>query len=215
MPTGIYKRKPFTTKHKKSMSKNHSHFWLGKKQSQEHKEKISNSLIGNTRSLGFKQSTKHILKSRIMRRINGWWKDSDLTQKRQSESKKGKKRQLFSKEWLENLSKSKKANNHWNWQSGITPENDRIRHSFELKYWRNSVFERDNYTCAICRNRGVYLEAHHVKKFSEYPELRFDINNGITLCKKCHNETKGKEELYEKAFVEKGGKFITCDGRVI
>ena len=48
--------------------------------------------------------------------------------------------------------------------------------------------------------KGIYLNAHHIKKFSDYPHLRFELSNGLTLCKDCHNETKWHEEDYEDYF---------------
>lgn len=62
------------------------------------------------------------------------------------------------------------------------------RRSAEYKAWRTSVYERDNYTCQLCGARGVKLNAHHKKAYAHYPELRFDINNGITLCVSCHKK---------------------------
>ena len=55
--------------------------------------------------------------------------------------------------------------------------------------WRTSVFERDDYTCQGCGQVGGYLEAHHIKSWAYYPEHRFDITNGLTLCKPCHSKT--------------------------
>lgn len=69
--------------------------------------------------------------------------------------------------------------------SGKTP----IKQSFEYKEWRKSVFERDNYTCQNCKVRGGELQADHIKPQSVFPELRFILDNGRTLCRPCHMKT--------------------------
>ena len=63
----------------------------------------------------------------------------------------------------------------------------RIRNSGEYKEWREAVFKRDNYTCQNCMRKGGKLNAHHIKHFKDYPDLRLDIENGITLCVDCHH----------------------------
>lgn len=67
--------------------------------------------------------------------------------------------------------------------------NHRIRNSLEYKLWRESVFERDNWTCQECGKRGVTLNADHIKPFAYFPELRFELSNGRTLCVPCHKNT--------------------------
>lgn len=69
--------------------------------------------------------------------------------------------------------------------SGKTP----IKQSYEYKTWRTSVFERDNYTCVECGVRGGELQADHIKPQSIFPELRFELDNGRTLCRPCHIKT--------------------------
>jgi len=91
-----------------------------------------------------------------------------------------------------------KGKNHPRWKGDkcITPINMRIRKSFEYKIWRKSVFERDNYRCVLCGKIGGKLNAHHIKSFAKYSELRFDINNGITMCEKCHKIGRKKSPLF-------------------
>ena len=79
---------------------------------------------------------------------------------------------------------------HWNWQGGINSTNDTIRKSLEYKLWRTAVFERDNYTCIWGgKEHGSKLNADHIKPFAYFPELRFAIDNGRTLCANCHKTT--------------------------
>lgn len=73
------------------------------------------------------------------------------------------------------------------WRGGVTPENRLFRASVEYRLWREAVFSRDNWTCQECGERGGKLNAHHIREFAKYRELRTSIENGVTLCRKCHN----------------------------
>lgn len=91
---------------------------------------------------------------------------------------------------------------HWNslnrvgpnspaWKGGKSTINRRVRASKAWKDWRAKVFKRDNYTCQNCGDRSgnghaLTLHPHHIRSFAKFPQLRFDIANGITFCTKCH-----------------------------
>lgn len=86
---------------------------------------------------------------------------------------------------------NRKGSGNGNWKGGITNKNQAIRNSDEYSKWRNKVFKRDNYTCMCCGDdKGGNLQAHHIINFSENESLRYDIQNGITLCKKCHSPSQ-------------------------
>ena len=77
------------------------------------------------------------------------------------------------------------------WQGGKSTIYKRLRSGAAFKEWRTAVFERDNYTCQDCGKRSqsglaVYLHPHHIKSFTHYPDLRFEVSNGITFCSECH-----------------------------
>ena len=99
------------------------------------------------------------------------------------------------------LDKYKVGEKSNNWQGGLTKESIRIRRLAKYKNWRKSVFKRDDYTCQECGQHGGYLTGHHIKSFAYYPELRFELDNGLTLCELCHSKTdnyKGKNRRVKK-----------------
>ncbi len=57
-----------------------------------------------------------------------------------------------------------------------------------MRLWRESVFARDNWACQKCLIKGGKLHPHHIRNFAEEKDLRFAIDNGITLCRNCHKE---------------------------
>ena len=116
---------------------------------------------------------KHAIKNLVQGRLPGR-KYSAETRKRMAEAR------------LPYIPRKEK---HWNWKGGITPKSFQIRNSKEYKLWRKAVFERDNWTCIWCGIRGVELHADHIKPFALFPELRFSIDNGRTLCVPCHKKT--------------------------
>jgi len=78
---------------------------------------------------------------------------------------------------------------HFAWKGGRSRGYKTGYYSAEYKRWRISVFERDSFTCQSCRQIGGYITAHHIKSFTYYPKLRFELDNGITLCEECHKLT--------------------------
>ena len=83
-----------------------------------------------------------------------------------------------------------RGENSHKWRGGVTEEWKLFRKRREYVQWRANVYERDNYTCQCCGSYGDRLNAHHLNSFASYPELRLNINNGITLCTKCHDVTE-------------------------
>lgn len=149
--------------------------------SEEHKSKIAKAHVGK------KLSDEH--KAKVVASLIGRPKSVE-TRIKMSEQRKGDKSHL--------------------WRGGINPIHKAIRSSIETKFWREAVFDRDNYCCVMCLARSgngvsVVLNADHIKPFTLFPELRFDVDNGRTLCLPCHRQTdtwggkvlKTKREDYE------------------
>ncbi len=109
--------------------------------------------------------------------VRGDYKFPEESRKKMRDAHKGIKLPERSKE------------NHWNWQNGKTSKTVAIRSSSDYKNWRTSVFERDKYTCVLCSKQGGYLHADHIVPFSIDEKKVFDLDNGRTLCKSCHQKT--------------------------
>ena len=72
----------------------------------------------------------------------------------------------------------------------------------QYKAWRLAVYKRDKFTCRFTGcNCKKGINAHHIKRWANFPELRFVVGNGITLCKKHHKMITGKEEEYAQTFL--------------
>lgn len=80
------------------------------------------------------------------------------------------------------------------WQGGLTPIHLKERRGLKYKQWRIAVFARDNATCQKCGQRGGKLQVDHDLPFAIYPDLRFEVLNGQTLCVPCH-QIKTKQDL--------------------
>ena len=70
------------------------------------------------------------------------------------------------------------------------------------KEWRRRIKKRDKYSCKMpgCSRGGRYTQVHHIKRWSDYPSLRYEDSNGITLCNFCHKMVTDKELYYEPLF---------------
>ena len=103
-----------------------------------------------------------------------------------SKARLGKSWGKHSQEMRNKLSKDRKGHKGSNWKGGVSPIHKRIRNSSQFARWRESVYQRDDWTCQKCFNRGGKLHPHHIFNFSERDELRFETDNGITFCESCH-----------------------------
>lgn len=74
------------------------------------------------------------------------------------------------------------------WDEDEKTKDRRDRSSVEYVQWRKAVFVRDGFQCQVCNRVGGKLNAHHIKPFAKYKELRFDVDNGITVCVECHKD---------------------------
>lgn len=101
----------------------------------------------------------------------------------------GESNPFYGKKHTEETRAKMRGERNGNWHNGASRKNDLIRKSVEYLDWKAQVFVRDGRLCVLCGS-GERIEADHIKPFSTYPEFRFDVNNGRTLCHECHRSTE-------------------------
>lgn len=152
-------------------------FTLGKKHSPETKEKMRLIHLGNTHNLGRKHSVE--TKMKLSQIVKGRKYPIESIQQRSGEN-----HYL----WIEDRTKLKKSD---------------TRNDSAYFEWRKNVWLRDNFKCKIanpdCEGK---IEAHHILGWSEYVELRYEINNGITLCHAHHPRKRAEEKRLIPTFQE-------------
>lgn len=94
---------------------------------------------------------------------------------------------------LKEIHQNQKGKNHPRYDVNLTDE-ERISRRLikENKDWTNTIFQKDNYTCAICSKTNCELNAHHMDAYHWCKERRFDVSNGVALCVKCHKDFHSK-----------------------
>jgi len=146
----------------------------GYKLTQEQRERVRKA------HLGIKLTEEH--RKNISKALKKQWKNGV--------KRTGMLGKKHSKETREKMSFAQKGEKSYMWKGGVSPINKIIRKSVKFKLWRESVFKRDDYTCQQCKIRGGILHPDHIKPFALFPELRFNLDNGQTLCINCHKKTK-------------------------
>lgn len=174
----------------------------GKKASEESKKKMSES-----QKLWFAKGNKHPMLGK---------KHSQKTRNHWSKIRKGIdfRSPATIKKIKEEWSKRRGVEVH-SWKGGVTKVHRIVRAMFEYSEWRSKILKRDDFTCQLCNERGGRLNVDHIVPFSFILEVEhiknmdgarnceflWDIENGRTLCEKCHKESPSA--LYRKLLIER------------
>ena len=172
--------------------KGHRGFWLGKKKphTQKTKDKIREALLGHSVSA---ETREKIGLAHIGNKYSVGLKRSEEMKEKISQTLKRKgiepKVKFIgvgknSARWITDRTQLQKSDRHL----GDSASND----------WRKRTYVRDRWKCRIsnkdCSGR---IEAHHILNWVDYPELRYEINNGITLCHAHHPRGRKNEKQLE------------------
>jgi len=166
--------------------------FYGRQHTEETKRKISEGISGEKNG-NFGKPRPQYVKDAVGKAHKGkvgYWKGKHLSEKNKGkQSRLGKRLTPNQRLNISNGTKlhAVRGKDNPRWKGGISPETQRQRHSFEYKEWRREVFERDKFICQNCGYaKGHIIIVHHIRAFSKHHELRYDVGNGITICKNCH-----------------------------
>lgn len=204
MPRGKYKN-PIERAKKISLSMKGKNIWMiGKKHTEETKQKMKIAHLGKKYKTMSEIGRKNISLSHRGLRL------SEETCKKLSIIRKGHPNYLLkhSEEAKKKISESHKGEKNYRWISDRTQlkrfnDTAKDRRSYAYANWRREIWKRDNWKCKInnkdCNGR---IFAHHILGYTDYPELRYNINNGITLCHAHHPLKRAEEKRLSPYFQE-------------
>lgn len=112
------------------------------------------------------------------------------------------------------MAKYRSGPRHPMWKGGVSSERDQARLTQAYADWRLGIFRRDHFLCVLCLKHERLMDAHHIKRFSAHPELRYDAENGVTLCRFCHSQIRRMEPEFEEVLRSRILRDFTSDTRV-
>lgn len=177
-----------TVEARKKISRNNAKYWLGKKRPELSKARMgrNNPMYGRKATL----ETRKKMSEAHSGSKSGSWKGGLPS----CLSCKSKLSRYDAKYCAEHVGISRSGDRSYNWKGGVTAVEKKQRTKFG-RIMRDKVFERDDYTCQNCNERGGELHVDHIKSWAEHVELRFDMDNCTTLCKSCHYQKTYKRKM--------------------
>jgi 5-methylcytosine-specific restriction endonuclease McrA len=179
-------------------------------QIEEYRQKFLNhKVLRGSEAPWFGKSRPDYVKEKIRQKLKGH-KHTEESKKKMSEARKGENNPAKRKDVRFKISQKKKGfrhkpetcllisqkrknkytgENNPNWKGGRSQLIKNIYKTSEYIEWQKKCMERDNFRCIICgENRKTYLTVHHLYSKDIYFDKIFDVDNGVTICKKCHRK---------------------------
>ena len=100
-------------------------------------------------------------------------------------------------------SRTKELHPRWVKDRNMVVKSEKKHLDSNYRNWSKSVKDRDNWKCKLLNHEcSGRLESHHIYRWKDYPDLRYDINNGITLCHFHHPRKRVDEDNMINVFIE-------------